>query len=84
MAQDALNFILHLKLEDDTVKMIHADTEKYTRKQVGLNIKHTAEILDAPYHTIQNWFNGKFKQRPNNRIQLPCVRGFFIATKRAN
>lgn len=50
------------------VKVVCFDKEKYdadnanliktASERAGLNIKQTAELLGAPYRTIQSWFNG--------------------------
>lgn len=34
---------------------------KYTMKKAGLNIKKLAELLEAPYRTVQDWVSGKKK-----------------------
>ena len=44
-------------IEFDTEKYFH--TIKYTAQKKGLNIKQTAELLGAPYRTIQNYWNGE-------------------------
>lgn len=43
-------------IEFDAEKYFH--TVRYVAKKAGLNIKQTAELLGAPYRTIQSWFNG--------------------------
>ena len=49
------------------VSLVCFDKEKYdfdsnpvkaAIEKAGLNIKQTAELLGAPYRTVQNWFNG--------------------------
>ena len=44
------------------------DTEKnpvkFASQKAGLNIKQTAELLGAPYRTVQNWFNGTRQPPP--------------------
>ena len=61
--------------EGEIVKMIHADTEAYAKKTAKieanpikaareaakLTIKQLAELLEAPYRTVQNWDNGSRK-----------------------
>lgn len=50
--------------DDAIVNVVEFDTEKYfhtiryAAQKAGLNIKQTAELLGAPYRTVQNWFNG--------------------------
>lgn len=57
---------------DDIVTLVVADTEayqevidrennpiKYARKKAGLNIKNLAELLGAPYRTVQDWNAGR-------------------------
>ena len=54
------------------VTLIKVDTSEYREKtsaktikeaarKAGRNIKETAEILGAPYRTVQNWFDGTRK-----------------------
>ena len=51
--------------EDSIVNIIEFDPDKYfhtiafVSKKAGLNVKQTAELLGAPYRTVQNWFSGK-------------------------
>lgn len=47
------------KYDVDTAKPI-----KTAGKNTGLNIKQLAELLGAPYRTVQNWFSGKSKPSP--------------------
>lgn len=65
---------------NETARMIHADTEAYARElkaqllreskinsvrtAAGMTIKKIAEILGAPYATIQKWDSGKVKPSP--------------------
>lgn len=49
-------------IEFDTEKYFH--TIRYEAKKAGLNIKQTAELLGAPYRTVQNWFNGTRQPPP--------------------
>ncbi|MBQ6005331.1 MAG: type II toxin-antitoxin system HicB family antitoxin [Selenomonadaceae bacterium] len=49
-------------IEFDTEKYFH--TVRYAAKKAGLNIKQTADLLGAPYHTVQNWFNGTSRPIP--------------------
>ena len=57
---------------DDIITLVVADTEayqevmdrennpiKYVRKKAGLNIKNLAELLGAPYRTVQDWNAGR-------------------------
>ena len=54
--------------EGSFVAVVCFDKEKYDAdnanpikaavERVGLNIKQTAELLGAPYRTVQNWLNG--------------------------
>lgn len=52
------------------VNIIEFDTDKYfgtvryAAKKAGLNIKQTADLLGAPYRTVQNWFNGERRPAP--------------------
>ena len=66
--------------KNQTARMIHADTEAYARElgaqllseskinsvrtAAGMTIKKIAEILGAPYATIQKWDSGKVKPSP--------------------
>lgn len=34
---------------------------RFARKKAGLNIKQLAELIGAPYRTVQDWNNGKRK-----------------------
>lgn len=43
-------------IEFNSDKYFHAI--RYAAQKKGFNIKKTAEILGAPYRTVQNWFNG--------------------------
>lgn len=56
----------------DVVTLVYADTEiyeevikrennpiRYAREKAGLNIKQLAELLQAPYRTVQDWNAGK-------------------------
>lgn len=58
--------------DDDVVTLVAADTVayqevidrennpiKYARKKAGLNIKKLAELLGAPYRTVQDWNAGR-------------------------
>ena len=61
--------------EGEIVKIIHADTEAYAkrtaeieanpikaaREAAKLTIKQLADLLEAPYRTVQNWDNGSRK-----------------------
>lgn len=49
-------------IEFDTEKYFH--TVRYAAKKAGLNIKQTADLLGAPYRTVQNWFNGTARPSP--------------------
>ncbi|MBR4384634.1 MAG: type II toxin-antitoxin system HicB family antitoxin [Selenomonadaceae bacterium] len=49
-------------VEFDTEKYFH--TIRYEAHKVGLNIKQTADLLGAPYRTVQNWFNGTRQPAP--------------------
>ena len=49
-------------IEFDTEKYFH--TVRYVAKKAGFNIKQTAELLGAPYRTVQNWFNGTSRPLP--------------------
>lgn len=49
-------------IEFDSEKYFH--TVKYAAKKVGLTIKQVAELLGAPYRTVQNWFNGTHQPSP--------------------
>ena len=49
-------------IEFDTEKYFH--TIRYEARQAGLNIKQTAELLGAPYRTVQCWFNGTRQPPP--------------------
>ena len=53
--------------EGSFVSLVCFDKEKYdadsnpikvASEKAGLNIKQTAELLGAPYRTVQSWFNG--------------------------
>lgn len=50
---------------DAFVNIIEFDAEKYfhtirfAAKKAGFTIKQTAELLGAPYRTVQDWFNGR-------------------------
>ena len=57
---------------DDIVTLVAADTVayqevmdrennpiKYAREKAGLNIKKIAELLGAPYRTVQDWNAGR-------------------------
>ena len=54
--------------EGSFVSLVCFDKEKYdadmknpikaASERVGLNIKQTAELLGAPYRTVQSWFKG--------------------------
>ena len=56
--------------QDSIVNVIEFDSEKYFHtiryeaKKAGFNIKQTAELLGAPYRTVQNWFNGTRQPAP--------------------
>ena len=56
--------------DDSIVNVIEFDSEKYFHtiryeaRKAGLNIKQTAELLGAPYRTVQNWFNGTRQPAP--------------------
>lgn len=56
--------------DDSIVNVIEFDSEKYFHtiryeaRKAGLNIKQTADILGAPYRTVQNWFNGTRQPAP--------------------
>ena len=56
--------------EDSFINIIEFDPEKYFRtvpyaaKKAGLNIKQTADLLGAPYRTVQSWFNGTRQPPP--------------------
>lgn len=58
--------------DDDVITLVAADTVayqevidrennpiKYARKKAGLNIKKLAELLGAPYRTVQDWNAGR-------------------------
>ena len=58
--------------KDGFVNLVTADTEayqkiidrennpiKYAREQAGLNIKALADLLGAPYRTVQDWNAGR-------------------------
>ncbi len=49
-------------IEFDTEKYFH--TIRYEAHKAGLNIKQTADLLGAPYRTVQNWFNGTRQTAP--------------------
>lgn len=49
-------------VEFDTEKYFH--TIRYEAHKAGLNIKQTADLLGAPYRTVQNWFNGTRQPAP--------------------
>ena len=49
-------------IEFDTEKYFH--TIRYEARHAGLNIKQTAELLGAPYRTVQCWFNGTRQPPP--------------------
>ena len=55
---------------DSVINIVEFDTEKYfhspktikeAAEKTGRNIKETAELLNAPYRTVQNWFDGTRK-----------------------
>jgi len=59
--------------EGSFVSLVCFDKEKYEAdknpiktagKRAGFNIKQTAELLGAPYRTVQNWFNGTSRPLP--------------------
>ncbi|WP_294159784.1 type II toxin-antitoxin system HicB family antitoxin [uncultured Selenomonas sp.] len=63
---------LHKASADDIVTLVAADTEAYAeqlarsenpirhaREKAGLNIKQLANLLGAPYRTVQDWNSGK-------------------------
>ncbi len=59
--------------EGSFVSLICFDKEKYdadtnpikaASEKAGLNIKQTAELLGAPYRTVQSWFNGTRQPPP--------------------
>ena len=60
--------------EGSFVKVVCFDKAKYDAATVnpikhasscfGLNIKQTAELLGAPYRTVQSWFNGTRRPAP--------------------
>ena len=61
-------------LEGSFVAVVCFDKEKYDAgnanpikaagERVGLTIKQVAELLGAPYRTVQNWFNGTHQPSP--------------------
>ena len=59
--------------EGSFVSLVCFDKEKYdadmnpvkiASERAGLTVKQTAEILGAPYRTVQNWFKGKHQPPP--------------------
>ena len=59
--------------EGSFVSLVCFDKEQYdadsnpvktAAEHVGLSIKQTAELLGAPYRTVQNWFNGTRQPPP--------------------
>ena len=50
---------------------------KYARKQAGLNIKMLAELLGAPYRTVQEWNAGR-------RLPPPWVQRLIVEKIEAN
>lgn len=61
------------------VSLVCFDKEKYdadiknpikaASERAGLNIKQTAELLGAPYRTVQNWINGT-RTQPSWLVRL--------------
>ena len=71
--------------EDSIVNVIEFDADKYfntiafASKKAGLSVKETADLLGAPYRTVQNWFLGKHTPPPwverlvVEKIQSSCL-----------
>jgi predicted RNase H-like HicB family nuclease len=72
--------------EGSFVKVVCFDKEKYDADTAnpiksasscaGLNISQTAELLGAPYRTVQNWFNGTSRPSPwVERLVIEKIQG---------
>ena len=63
-------------IEFDPEKYFH--TVRYSAQKAGLNVKQTAELLGAPYRTVQNWFNGT--RQPSPWVERLIIKEIMSAT----